>query len=47
LEQSLRDYDPPVDVQRRLLELERPMAVLIAALDAQLPADQIVESENS
>jgi len=47
LEQSLKNYDPPVDVQRRLLELERPLAILIAALEAQLPADRFVEVENA
>ncbi|HWP12894.1 MAG TPA: response regulator, partial [Ramlibacter sp.] len=39
LEQSLKEYQPPLDVQQRLLELERPLATLIAALDAQLPAE--------
>jgi two-component system sensor histidine kinase/response regulator len=40
LEQSLREYHPPVDVQQRLLELERPLAKLIGALELQLPAEQ-------
>jgi CheY-like chemotaxis protein len=40
LEQSLREYHPPVDVQRRLLELERPLATLISSLEIQLPAEQ-------
>jgi two-component system sensor histidine kinase/response regulator len=40
LEQSLKDYQPPLDVQRRLLELERPLAALIEALDYHLPAEQ-------
>jgi two-component system, sensor histidine kinase and response regulator len=47
LEQSLKNYDPPVDVQRRLLELQQPLATLIAALEAQLPADQIAELKNA
>jgi two-component system sensor histidine kinase/response regulator len=40
LEESLREYHPPIDVQQRLLELERPLATLIDALEAQLPAEQ-------
>jgi two-component system, sensor histidine kinase and response regulator len=40
VEQSLREYHPPVDVQQRLLELERPLATLIGALEAQLPVEQ-------
>jgi len=36
-----------VDVQRRLLELERPLATLIAALEAQLPAEQTAQLENA
>jgi two-component system, sensor histidine kinase and response regulator len=40
LEQSLREYHPPVDVQQRLLELERPLETLISALEVQLPAEQ-------
>jgi two-component system sensor histidine kinase/response regulator len=39
LEQSLKEYHPPVDVQQRLLELERPLAALVAALEVQLPAE--------
>jgi two-component system sensor histidine kinase/response regulator len=39
LEQSLKDYEPPLDVQRRLLELESLLAVLIAALEARLPPE--------
>jgi CheY-like chemotaxis protein len=47
LEQSLKNYDPPVDVQRRLLELQRPLATLIAAVRAQLPVEQTAELENA
>jgi two-component system, sensor histidine kinase and response regulator len=39
LEQSLREYQPPVDVQRRLLDLERPLAMLIEALEEQLAVE--------
>jgi two-component system, sensor histidine kinase and response regulator len=39
LEQSLREYHPPVDVQQRLLKLERPLALLIEALEAQLAVE--------
>jgi two-component system, sensor histidine kinase and response regulator len=39
LEQSLREYHPPVDVQRRLFNLERPLAMLIEALEAQLAVE--------
>jgi two-component system sensor histidine kinase/response regulator len=39
LEQSLKDYEPPLDVQRRLSELESLLAVLIAALEARLPPE--------
>lgn len=39
LETAIRDYHPPVDVQRRLAELERPLATLVAALETRLPAE--------
>ena len=40
LEQSLKDYHPPLDVQQRLLELEGPLAALIEALEYELTAEQ-------
>jgi HPt (histidine-containing phosphotransfer) domain-containing protein len=40
LEQSLKDYDPPIDVQRRLLDLETPLAALVGAIEVQLPAER-------
>jgi two-component system sensor histidine kinase/response regulator len=36
LEQALRSYAPPVEVQRRLTELEVPLARLIASLELHL-----------
>jgi two-component system, sensor histidine kinase and response regulator len=39
LETSLREYQPPLEVQRRLYELEGPLAELIAALELQLPSE--------
>jgi two-component system sensor histidine kinase/response regulator len=39
LETALREYHPPVDVQRRLSELEQPLATLVAALETRLPAE--------
>jgi two-component system sensor histidine kinase/response regulator len=40
LEQSLKDYLPPADVQQRLADLEKPLAALIEALEAQLPVEE-------
>ncbi|MGZ5195952.1 MAG: Hpt domain-containing protein, partial [Ramlibacter sp.] len=42
LELSLKEYHPPVDVQHRLRELEGPLADLIAALEVQLPLDELL-----
>jgi two-component system, sensor histidine kinase and response regulator len=42
LELSLKEYHPPVDVQRRLRDLEGPLAELVAALEVQLPLDELV-----
>jgi len=39
LETSLRECQPPLEVQRRLYELEGPLAELIAALELQLPSE--------
>ena len=39
LETAIREYHPPVDVQRRLCELEQPLATLVAALESRLPAE--------
>jgi two-component system, sensor histidine kinase and response regulator len=36
LERSLKEYEQPLHVQRRLLEFERPMGDLVAALATQL-----------
>ena len=40
LEQSLKDYQPPADVQQRLRDLEGPMAALIEALELRLPVEE-------
>jgi two-component system sensor histidine kinase/response regulator len=40
LEQSLKEYQPPLDVQQRLRELEGPLAALVEALEYQLGAEQ-------
>jgi two-component system sensor histidine kinase/response regulator len=40
LEQSLKDYQPPADVQQRLADLDKPLAALIEALETQLPVEE-------
>jgi two-component system sensor histidine kinase/response regulator len=40
LEQSLKDYHPPADVQQRLADLEKPLAALIEALETRLPVEE-------
>jgi two-component system, sensor histidine kinase and response regulator len=42
LELSLKEYHPPVDVQQRLRDLEGPLAELVAALEVQLPLDELI-----
>jgi two-component system, sensor histidine kinase and response regulator len=42
LEVSLKEYQPPVEVQQRLRELEGPLAELVAALEVQLPLDELL-----
>ena len=42
LELSLKEYQPPLDVQRHLRNLEGPMAELITALEVQLPLDELL-----
>ena len=42
LELSLKEYHPPLDVQQRLRELQGPLAELIAALEIQLPLDELL-----
>ncbi|MBI2769723.1 MAG: response regulator [Burkholderiales bacterium] len=39
LERSLREYQPPNDVQRCLRDLQRPLATLVAALNEQLQGE--------
>jgi two-component system sensor histidine kinase/response regulator len=40
LEQSLKDYHPPAEVQQRLADLEKPLAALIEALETRLPVEE-------
>jgi two-component system, sensor histidine kinase and response regulator len=42
LELSLKEYRPPVEVQQRLHDLEEPLAELVAALEVQLPMDELL-----
>jgi CheY-like chemotaxis protein len=42
LELSLKEYRPPVEVQQRLHDLEEPLADLVAALEVQLPLDELL-----
>jgi two-component system, sensor histidine kinase and response regulator len=42
LELSLKEYRPPVEVQQRLHDLEEPLAELVAALEVQLPLDELL-----
>jgi HPt (histidine-containing phosphotransfer) domain-containing protein len=41
LEQSLKDYQPPADVQRQLTLLDQTLARLIADLEAALPQEAV------
>jgi len=44
LELSLKEYRPPVEVQQRLRELEEPLAELVAALEVQLPMEELLSA---
>ncbi len=47
LEQSLKDFMPPLDVQERLHQLQAPLGALIEALEAHFAPQRVAETETA